>query len=257
MGTCSSTQNIQPPNTIKHILKKRVSHIEDIPEDSDEQYTLGLKYYRNADYKNAKKLLHISAANPRSQYMLGYIYCVIDKDHKLGILWYKKSAKQNYKKAQNRLGEMFYKGLNVSKNYKKAVKLFNKSAAQGDINAQYNLAKMYYKGEGVPQDYQKSLELYTQSAKQGSKCAQYKLGYMYENGVHVNQDYERAVEWYTKSAKLKFKKSKKHLNFLLQQKKFSVQEYLNLKNDFLRLKVEKIVRKYIIVVLSEIIVSYI
>ena len=75
-----------------------------------------------------------------------------------------------------------------------------KMANSGEVEAQNKLGNMYYKGEGVSQDYQKAIEWYKKAALRGHAKAQYNLGILY-NGGKIIHDNKAAIECYEKAAK--------------------------------------------------------
>ncbi len=109
-------------------------------------------------------------------------------------------AEQGNAKAQNNLGNMYYKGRGVPQDYPEAVKWYRKAAEQGHAMAQYNLGKKYFKGEGVPQDYAEAVGWYRKAAEQGHASAQYNLGVIYDKGLGVPLDYAQAHMWYNLAA---------------------------------------------------------
>ena len=66
---------------------------------NQKKYALAFKYYQKA----AKK------GDPQAQYAIGYMYYHgfgVDKDLQYAIRWWGKSAKSNYKPAQNALAQL-------------------------------------------------------------------------------------------------------------------------------------------------------
>jgi uncharacterized protein len=99
--------------------------------------------------------------------------------------------------AQNKLGELYFRGQGVSLNNTTARKWFEKSAAQGNADAQYNIGFLYDKAQ---EDYVKALKWYQKAAAQRHADAQYNLGYLYAYGRGVPQDYVRAYMWWNLAA---------------------------------------------------------
>jgi TPR repeat protein len=70
-------------------------------------------------YKLARK------GDKEAQYELGmnYRYCWIrnQQDFNKAFCWFKKSANQNYNKAQYELGELYYYGYGIKSNIKQAI----------------------------------------------------------------------------------------------------------------------------------------
>lgn len=91
-------------------------------------------------------------------------------------------------------------GIEVPRDYQEAVKWYRFSAEQGKIQAQEKLGEMYYKGHGVSQDYSESFRWTHLAAEQGLASAQYNLGTHYINGLGTEKNYEEAVVWYRRAA---------------------------------------------------------
>jgi TPR repeat protein len=96
----------------------------------------------------------------------------VQKDHKLAVKWYRKSAEQGNSPAQSNLGLKYREGLGVPKDYELAFKWFRESAEQGDASAQRNLALMYKdNGHGVPKDYILAYMWFNLSATNGKQIS--------------------------------------------------------------------------------------
>lgn len=106
-------------------------------------------------------------------------------------------AAQGNAEAQNKLGELYFRGQGVPPNNTTAREWFEKSSAQGNADAQYNLGFLYDKGQ---ENYAKALEWYQKSAAQRHADAQYNLGLLYAYGRGVPQDYVRAYMWWSLAA---------------------------------------------------------
>lgn len=91
-------------------------------------------------------------------------------------------------------------GFEVSKDFQEAVRWYRSAAEQGKVEAQEKLGEMYYKGHGVSQDYSESFRWTHLAAEQGLASAQYNLGTLYINGLGAEKDYEEAVKWYRRAA---------------------------------------------------------
>lgn len=139
------------------------------------------------------------AGIPDAQYELGVRY-VKEKYYTRAFECFSKAAEQGDAKAQEGLGELYYKGLGVKQNYTEAFKWFSKAYKQGNAMAQTFLAKMYYGGEGVEQNYTKAFKWFAKSAEQGDLEAQHYLGGMYFKGEGIEQNYAEAFKWISKAA---------------------------------------------------------
>ena len=98
----------------------------------------GLNAYTRQDYKEAVKLLRLSAERGNTL-------------------------------AQYNLGVMYTQGLGVPQDDNKAVKWYRLAAEQGHAEAQLIVGVMYSNGQGVPQDFKESVKWYSLSAEQ-KKC---------------------------------------------------------------------------------------
>ena len=92
-----------------------------------------------------------------------------------------------------------------------AVKWYRKSAEQGNRSAQNNLGNRYYNGEGVTKDYVEAAKWYRKAAEQGQQYGQYNLGWCYQYGQGVTKDLSEAKKWYQKAADQGHEKAKEKL----------------------------------------------
>lgn len=114
----------------------------------------------------------------------------------------KLSAEDAYQK-----GESLYS----DKSYSSALPYLNSSARRGHKKAQFRLGYLYYKGFGVTVDYTSAREWYEKAAAQGHATAQNNLGVLYEDGYGVKPDRNQAIAWYTKAANNGNDKAKENL----------------------------------------------
>jgi len=124
----------------------------------------------------------------------------IRQDYAKVLKWYQKSAKDGDDCAQERLGDMYLKGIGTERNYKKALEWYSRSAEQGNDSSKAQLGYIYEQSLGVERDFQKALALYRESAEAGNALAQARLGDMYLNGSGVGQDPQKAFNCFQKSA---------------------------------------------------------
>lgn len=141
--------------------------------------------------------------DPIAQYVIGMLYDNgvgdVYMNKETAVEWYRKSAKQDYARAQINLGFCYDEGEGVDQDHKQAAQLYRKAAEQGHAMAQDNLGNSYYEGEGVKQDYNQAVYWYRKAAEQDYANAQCNLGFCYDEGKGVKQDYEQAVYWYRKA----------------------------------------------------------
>ena len=91
----------------------------------------------------------------------------VPEDHAEAVRWYRMAAEQGNAKAQNSLGDMYYRGEGIPEDHAEAARWSRLAAEQGHAEAQYNLGVMYDKGEGVPEDGTEAARWYRMAAEQG------------------------------------------------------------------------------------------
>ncbi len=142
-------------------------------------------------------------------------------------------AEEGNAEAENRLGQMYDRGLGVTQAYVQAAAWYRKAAAQGDIGSQAALSGMYSLGRGVPRNYdaaalwgrqtmlqvlenpcdprwnfefhppgketiQDEMEAFRKAAEFGDAEAAVELGSIYETGFPGgvrNADHAAALKW--------------------------------------------------------------
>ena len=85
-------------------------------------------------------------------------------------------------------------------NYKTAVAYYSRLAEQGNAEAQNKLGQMYYRGDGVRTDYHKALYYFNLSAEQGNANSQYYLGLIYEGYGAIKKDHDESLKYYRMAA---------------------------------------------------------
>jgi TPR repeat protein len=123
-----------------------------------------------------------------------------DRDYKKALAWYIKSADQGNDTSQAQLGYMYEQALGVDQDYQKALALYRESAAAGNALGEARLGDMYYRGIGVEKDYERALAYFQAAAIKGNHLSQAKLADMYLLGSGVKADPRKALKWYLKSA---------------------------------------------------------
>jgi len=135
--------------------------MNDNPTTAQEQYELGLKYYKGDG---------------------------VPRDHNKAMHWYTKSAEQGNSYAQVNLGLLYLHKINamdaignsvlenlLMENLRNAAYWFTKAAEQGDVQGQFNLANLYETGAGVTKDKENAKYWYAKAAEQGNSEAQNRL----------------------------------------------------------------------------------
>lgn len=87
-------------------------------------------------------------------------------------------------------------------NYSSALNVWLPLAQQGDADAQNKVGEIYEKGLGVAPDYESAALWYKRAAEQGFNRAQINLAFLYEKGRGVNIDLNRALELYRQASQL-------------------------------------------------------
>lgn len=147
------------------------------------------------------------------------------------LLWYRKSAEQEYAPAQLRLSELYMGGCGgyeniLEENETLALALLEKAAIQGyseaqtslaehledehprrafkwylaaaesgNADAQYKVADYYAEGTVVPKSSREAFKWSLRAAEQGDTFAIARIGECYITGVGVNQDSKEAIRW--------------------------------------------------------------
>ena len=86
--------------------------------------------------------------------------------------------------------------------YHSALRIWMPLALDGDADAQNRVGEIYARGLGARPDYEEAALWYRRAAQQGLERAQINLGFLYEKGLGVEQDNKRALEWYRKASAL-------------------------------------------------------
>lgn len=86
--------------------------------------------------------------------------------------------------------------------YASALQVWLPMAQQGDANAQNKVGEIYEKGLGGAPDYEMAALWYKRAAEQGFSRAQVNLGFLHEKGFGVPKDLKLSLQWYRKGSKL-------------------------------------------------------
>ena len=125
----------------------------------------------------------------------------VNKDYSESFKWAKKASEQGLADAQNKMGIFYSSGKNVVEiNMETAFDWFLKSADQGSVKAYINLGVFYEAGTGVKVNNDKAFKWYKKAAELGDKGGEYHVGRYYDYGISVQKNINKAVKWYKKSA---------------------------------------------------------
>lgn len=109
------------------------------------------------------------------------------------ILWLP-LAKMGDPVAQNYIGITHYLGLGKDRNHKVAMQWFEKSAVSGYADAEYNLGVMYENGESVKKDYVTAYKWFYLAKENGNSHAKIRMQAMAEEHKLFPNQMKRAVE---------------------------------------------------------------
>ncbi len=148
--------------------------------------TEALRWFRSA----------AGSGNPERQMELGIVLFWDHGNHRDGLTWIKRAAKQGHLGAQYFLGAELATGENVRKNLKEALNWYRCAAKQGHTEAQYNLALMYWAGEGTRKNIAQAHKWLKQSARSNDLLALRALAEAYEAGqLGFRKNRARADYW--------------------------------------------------------------
>ena len=127
-----------------------------------------------------------------------------EKNENVAIKYLKKAVKEKHAKSCYILGGYCQLGKLVDKNEQESLKLYVDSAKLGYALAQEKLGDIYRKGLlGCDESPEKSFQWYLKAAEQGRSSAQFYVGYYYASGYGINKNLKLAFEWYENAAEQK------------------------------------------------------
>jgi TPR repeat protein len=104
-------------------------------------------------------------------------------------------AAQGDRRAQYRLGELYFAGKGIAIDYAQAMYWWRKAAEQNDPRAQNGVGTLYDNGKGVKKDYQEAARWFRLAANQGHLLARRNLGWMHEKGQGFPINRVKAYKW--------------------------------------------------------------
>ena len=103
--------------------------------------------------------------------------------------------------AQNALGRLYFRGVEVPQSDSSAFAWWQKSALRDDADAQTNLGALYDLGRGVESDKAQAEAWWQRAAAQGNIAAQINLRVMADIGSGLPVDDSAAAAWYLTAAR--------------------------------------------------------
>lgn len=197
------------------------------------------EYMNEQEYEKALALILPSAeaGNAHAQYNVGIFYLRgfgIPQDTEKANEWFRKSAAQGYKDAEQMLKQLREKPAKVLliqgiENFNKGdtaagIDKLRQAADMGDIEAICILAKCYHSGEGVEKNFEEAFRLFSKAAEAGEPEAIRCMALCYYNGEGVEQNRQEAEKWMKKAAELGNRKAINLLSSVEQDKQEQLQQ---------------------------------
>ena len=148
-----------------------------------------------SDYAIKTIIGRAKLGDAKYQYHLGLAYTLgnrLEKNDRLAVEWFTKSANQGHADAMYQLGTMYETGKGTIQDSKVAKEWITKSANQGHADAMYFLGTMY----GSEGDQKIAAEWYLKCALLGDARAQLMMGLVHYNGLGVTKDMITAYAWF-------------------------------------------------------------
>lgn len=123
------------------------------------------------NYTLAYKLLQKNKENVFAMYLLGYYYEHYKENLIESFIWYMKSAKKDYNKAQHKIAYLYDHGLGINHDHNQSIEWLIKAANNNYLDSQIILGKKYeigfnYKGNFIQSD-KKAKKYYKLAASSG------------------------------------------------------------------------------------------
>ena len=173
---------------------------------SSQMYTAAAYLFGYGAGKNpdAARRYYIEAARSGSalaQYTLAqeFLSSRDKSNRKLGVIWLNKAAAQGYRKAEEKLGELYATGNGVTRDEARALELLSKAGDKGSSSAQLALGMLYADKKAKVYDPTLAVSWLEKSAEKGSIIAQQTLASIYKDGKIVPADLKLAEKWQEKA----------------------------------------------------------
>lgn len=227
--------------TVKKDPKEALTWFKKLAAVGDEQardyvmaaYLYGYGVNKNPDKSRRYAVQAAKSGEAIGQYALARDF--LDGRHrstrKMGVVWLKKSAKQNFPNAQYKLGLLYIEGKQIKKDTATGIDLiakaaeqhftpamvklaeiattqgrsnvaeawYQKAADEGNVKAMVALAKQFQNNENSNYDPKQAFLWMLKAAKKGSVFAQNEIAKMYREGLGVIADEKEAANWQAKA----------------------------------------------------------
>lgn len=139
-------------------------------------------------------------------------------DYSKAIAFYNQAISQKSFFAMERVGILYFDGVNVAPDYSEAFKLISSAATEGNrIISQRYLALMYRDGKGTVRDLKLAYSWFKKAADANDVQSMHEVAEMLRNGAGIDQDIEQAFVYYDKAAQMKHPESCDWAAFMLVQ----------------------------------------
>ena len=123
----------------------------------------------------------------------------IDRDYGQAMLWFTRTANEDYGPAYDCIGLLYENGAGVEQSYADAQTWYQRGAAHGSAEALHDLGMLYSNNEELGNDPVTAQSYWTQAAEMGHAGSMYLVGLGYEFGAGEQPDYASARYWYEKA----------------------------------------------------------
>jgi len=116
-----------------------------------DNYTIGMNYYEQQNFQEAKKYFENSLDDPRSAFALAVLYYNgegIDKNYTKSSYYYEIAANAGIVPAMVSIGFAYANSIGVAQNFEKAVFYLKKAVDKKELAAMVTLGEIYAKGIG-------------------------------------------------------------------------------------------------------------
>jgi TPR repeat protein len=144
-----------------------------------------------------------------AQFRLGNCYyrgLEVEQNIQEALSWYNRAALSGYAPAQNAIGLAYETGDFGAEDLKTAKKFYTMAANQGYAAAMYHLGRLCV--DGYYNFTAEAVKWFAKAAGKGYPPAMFDLGHCYENGYGVKPNRTIALEWYIKASEAGYEEAK-------------------------------------------------